>query len=550
MSMSSLFIDVYALPDDGFGFFQLIYLMAGYGVVLMYGASMISNGSELLLLVPEWAGIIGTVVLPVLGAVPDGAIVLFSGLGPNAQQQLDIGVGTLAGSTIMLLTIPWFLSILGGRVSIDNGKPNYEGRPRLRPSSSWLNALQSTGVTVGPHVKTGAIIMLITSTTFLVLQIPEFIYQSTNIEKTAEKENIFALIGFCIATVMFIAYLVYQMQFVTVEEDSALADKIDSVVKKSIQMGNMSVLGALAREFRAMQPEGQPTEKTGLMKKPSDSSTKRLRNILRPFFHRYDKGGDNKLHLSELSSLLSDLGEMPSKTNMEIFQKFDVDKNGFVDFEEFVQGMSFLLMNVDVPPASGQERKREKQLESGVSVVEEDEEDEEEIPEDLRSLSPAEQQRKIKLRAAWMMGIGSVLVLFFSDPMVDALGSLGDRLNIKPFYVAFVLAPLVSNGSELVAAYNYSIKKTKKSISISLTTLTGAAAMNNTFCLGIFMILVYVKELAWVFSAETVSLLIAEVIVGCMAFMSVQRLWHGLVILSVYPLSLVLVAALESAGWT
>lgn len=68
---------------------------------------MISDGSELLLLVPAVAGIVGSVVLPVLGAVPDGAIVLFSGMGDDAQEELSVGVGALAGSTIMLLTIPW-----------------------------------------------------------------------------------------------------------------------------------------------------------------------------------------------------------------------------------------------------------------------------------------------------------------------------------------------------------------------------------------------------------------------------------------------------------
>jgi hypothetical protein len=57
-------------------------------------------------------GIIGGLVLPVLGALPDGAIVLVSGaLGPNPQEQLNIGVGTLAGSTIMLLTIPWAVGL-------------------------------------------------------------------------------------------------------------------------------------------------------------------------------------------------------------------------------------------------------------------------------------------------------------------------------------------------------------------------------------------------------------------------------------------------------
>ena len=53
------------------------------------------------------AGLVGGVVLPLLGAVPDGAIILFSGLGDyeTAQETLSVGVGALAGSTIMLLTV-------------------------------------------------------------------------------------------------------------------------------------------------------------------------------------------------------------------------------------------------------------------------------------------------------------------------------------------------------------------------------------------------------------------------------------------------------------
>jgi hypothetical protein len=38
---------------------------------------------------------------------------------------------------------------------------------------------------------------------------------------------------------------------------------------------------------------------------------------------------------------------------------------------------------------------------------EEEEEEDEEVPEDLADLSPQEQQRRIKLRSAWMMGLGT-----------------------------------------------------------------------------------------------------------------------------------------------
>ena len=73
-----------------------------YAYILYIGCSLISDGSELLMLT-KYSKLVGSTVLPVLGAVPDGAIVLFSGVGPDAQTQLDVGIGALAGSTVMLV---------------------------------------------------------------------------------------------------------------------------------------------------------------------------------------------------------------------------------------------------------------------------------------------------------------------------------------------------------------------------------------------------------------------------------------------------------------
>jgi hypothetical protein len=105
LELSKMFIDVGTLPEGGYGFVQLMFLFACYGYVLMTASNMISDGSELLLLVPKFAGIVGSIVLPILGAVPDGCIVLFSGMGPDAQNQLAVGVGAL-GKPISLYIVP------------------------------------------------------------------------------------------------------------------------------------------------------------------------------------------------------------------------------------------------------------------------------------------------------------------------------------------------------------------------------------------------------------------------------------------------------------
>ena len=159
----------------------------------------------------------------------------------------------------------------------------------------------------------------------------------------------------------------------------------------------------------------------------------------------------------------------------------------------------------------------------------------------------------------------------------DVLGELGARTGIPAFYVSFVLAPMASNASELLASYAYAAKKSSKSISISLQALQGAACMNNTFCLAIFMALILFQGLAWAYSAETLSILFGQI---CIAYISRKDLqvrppplplaveWIALflrlrplshsapqtnndiyLVLALYPFCLIMVAFLEAIGW-
>merc|ERR1711998_270182 len=56
----------------------------------------------------------------------------------------------------------------------------------------------------------------------------------------------------------------------------------------------------------------------------------------------------------------------------------------------------------------------------------------------------------------------------------------------------------------------YAQKKTRSTMTISLATLQGAACMNNTLCLGVFLALMFFKSLAWEFSAETLAIIFVE----------------------------------------
>jgi Ca2+/Na+ antiporter len=96
--------------------------------------------------------------------------------------------------------------------------------------------------------------------------------------------------------------------------------------------------------------------------------------------------------------------------------------------------------------------------------------------------------------------------------------------GLGAFYVSFVLAPFVTNAPELVAAYHHSSKKTSGSIAISLATLQGSVCMNNTFALGMFMIVIYWKQLVWEYLAETLTILIVEVFCPCFLICSIYNM--------------------------
>ena len=66
-----------------------------------------------------------------------------------------------------------------------------------------------------------------------------------------------------------------------------------------------------------------------------------------------------------------------------------------------------------------------------------DDDDDEEMPEELQNLDPSEQQRQLLLMSFRTMGIGTLLVVLFSDPMTDVLSEIGTRTGIPAFYVSF-----------------------------------------------------------------------------------------------------------------
>uniref|UniRef100_A0A7S2HP56 EF-hand domain-containing protein n=2 Tax=Haptolina brevifila TaxID=156173 RepID=A0A7S2HP56_9EUKA len=566
------------------GMVQCLTLLLVYAYVLFTASNMLSEGSELLLLVPSLANLVGSIVLPILGAVPDGAIMLFSGLGPGAQEQLSVGVGALAGSTIMLLTIPWGLCIIVGAVGLGkDGVANYSiKKSKGMGASEFLEKKMGggygQGVSPGRSISVNAKIMLATALIYLVIQGPALPWSDVKAtdevnKEIAKVEQTWSLIGLCLGIGGFCIYLVL-MVYLADDDDEVRQEKVDNAIKKEVDKGSAKILTIITPMILKWKAEAKDAKAEVLLS--NQDQINRFRKVLEPHFSKYDIDGDNSISADELPLLLKDLGaqDVTKSKVKEMMEKFDTDRSGDLDKKETA---AFVLMyvlesgetataadpEVPVPPPApvknlllsiiGLGPKKDsapvvQELEAPEAEEEEEEEDEAEMPEEFAHLTPDEQQRGILKQSFTMMGLGTVLILIFSDPMVDVLNNVGQRVGVPGFYVSFILAPLASNASELIASITYAKKKTKKTITVGLSALEGAACMNNTFCLSIFMGLIYFKGLAWKFTAETLAILIVQVFVGSIAMFTTMTKTMAYFILALFPLSIILIAWLEANG--
>lgn len=522
------------IPPESCNGFQLLFLTAVYGYVLVTASGMISDGSELLLLVPSIAGMVGSVVLPVLGAVPDTLMVLFSGIGPNPAETVSVGVGAIAGSTIMLLTIPWFLSILGGRVNIDaDGKCMYAKRMSVTGAP-----YEQTGVPNSPIVKKNALLMIASALLYLVIQVPAWLDYSVSGA---------AMTG-CVLCVLGFAFYLYRQYLASQEADSVVEDRVVDARISAIRSGEVSLLGAMKELVERRQNPRLGLRRSGtLLDSLIDDGEEQLRNEMRstlePFARQYEsRSVSNKIGLDEFRIILHDMGMLQGLDDEEVarvFHSSDLDHSGHIDLEELTRLMLIIIKDFD------------KLVGEKPTTVDSESGEEVDIPDDLEHLSPEEQQRRIKMRAAQLMFVGTLLVVVFTDPAVEVMTEIAARIDVSPFYISFILAPLASNASEVIAAFNYAKKKTRKSIQVSLTTLEGAACLNNTFCLSVFLGIVGLRQLEWTFTAEVISILFVQLAVGALVLMRKQNftMINGFFVLALYPVSILLVAAIKYLGF-
>ncbi|KAL5736452.1 hypothetical protein ACOSP7_030868 [Xanthoceras sorbifolium] len=501
-----------------------LFLIIVYGYLMFVAATYLSGGSELLLEILG-PGIVGGLFLPILGALPDAMLILVSGLSGTkevAQSQVSVGMGLLAGSTVMLITVIWGSCVVVGKCDLQDS---------FGVDGQDTKGLDLTGSGVSTDIWTcyAARIMAISVIPFLVVQLPQLLNSSSG-------RHLAVLIALIVSLAMLISYCLYQVFQPWIQRRRLAYAKHKHVISGVLKQLRQRALG------RLLNDEGEPNVE-----------------VIRKLFDAIDENKDNQLSASELKALV--IGIRFEEIDLDhddavdkLMKDFDTSNNSYIDISEFINGVGKWLNeakrgragSADAGPHTikflndyHEETKREHDLLGG-----EDQSDE--------VVEGVDNPKWTSYKAVMMLLLGTIIAAAFADPLVDAVDNFSDATSIPSFFISFIALPLATNSSEAVSAIIFASRKKIRTASLTFSELYGAVTMNNVLCLSVFLALVYVRGLTWDFSSEVLVILIVCLVMGGFAsFRTSFPLWTCSLAYILYPFSLALVYVLDYVfGWS
>lgn len=80
-----------------------------------------------------------------------------------------------------------------------------------------------------------------------------------------------------------------------------------------------------------------------------------------------------------------------------------------------------------------------------------------------------ENPRKVAIKAALLLLLGTIIAAVFADPLVDAVNNFSSATSIPSFFISFIALPLATNSSEAVSAIIFATRKKKRSASLTFS---------------------------------------------------------------------------------
>ncbi|CAA3009484.1 sodium calcium exchanger family [Olea europaea subsp. europaea] len=498
-----------------------LFLIIVYGYLMFQAATYLSTGSEILLEILG-PGIVGGLFLPILGALPDAMLILVSGISGSketAQSQVSVGMGLLAGSTVMLLTVIWGTCIVVGKCDMENSVA-------IDSQDTRGFSLTGSGVCTDIWTSYAGIMMAISLIPFIVVQLPQILHSNSG-------RHLTVLIALIISASFLISYCLYQVFQPWVQRRRLAYAKHKHVISGILRYLRQRTLGRLSTE------DGKPDEE-----------------VLKKLFKAIDENQDGYLSRTELRALI--VGIQFSEINLDendavdkLIKDFDVTLDSQVDFNEFTAGIERWL---------GEARGAKVQKHAGPDTIKyldhfhEQTKREHDLLGDQSDeiVEGVESPRATSIKAALLLLLGTIIAAAFADPLVDAVDNFSSATSIPTFFISFIVLPLATNSSEAVTAIIFASRKKLRSASLTFSELYGAVTMNNTLCLTVFLALVYLRGLVWDFSSEVLVILIVCIVMGIFASLCTSfPLWTCFIAFSLYPFSLALVYVLDYVfGWS
>ncbi|KAI3774955.1 hypothetical protein L1987_49520 [Smallanthus sonchifolius] len=497
-----------------------LFLILGYGYLMFLAATYLSAGSELMLEILG-PGIVGGLFLPILGALPDAMLILVSGLSGSpetAQDQVSVGMGLLAGSTVMLLTVIWGACIIIGKCDLQESIA-------LDNQDTKGFDLVGSGVSTDIWTSYSAMIMAVSVLPFIVVQFPQILHLTSG-------RQLAVLIGLITSISLLIAYCIYQVYQPNIQKRRIAFAKHKHVRSGILRYLKTNAFGGLLND------QGQPNQE-----------------VLYKLFNSVDVNGDGHLSVAELRALvvgmqLNDINLNEDDAIDKVMKEFDTSGDEEVDFQEFITGIAHWLeeargTKINSPIAGPdyiheyyEETKRQHYL-----LGDEEGDDEENGVDD---------PRRTTIKAMLLLLLGTLIAALFADPLVGAVDGFSTATSIPSFFISFIFLPLATNSSEAVSAIIFASRKKQRSASLTFSELYGAATMNNLLCLSVFLALVYVRGLTWDFTSEVLVIVIVCVVMGIFGSLrTIFPLWTSFIAFILYPFSLVLVYVLDYVfGWS
>ncbi|KAL7142629.1 hypothetical protein ABFS83_08G136700 [Erythranthe nasuta] len=489
----------------------LLFLIVVYEILLSIGGQYVVNGSILFFQITG-PGVFGGSLFQLLGTIPQVVMVLVSALSGTiaaAQQRATLGMGLVAGTTVMLLTLIWGSSVILGSSDLSQSSTTTVTTTTTDTSGTPKNSTpKGSGVVTDVETSYTARIMLISLIPFLVLVFALIFNSSTG-------KRVIILIALIVSVALLIAYIIYQIfqpwiqnrcfQFVVTKYGQ---DKLLTLITTNGKTDPTKILTL----FNKINKNADATV-----------STAEVRGLLLGV----------KVDINDDKSTERDVGM--------IMASFDTSSDGVINQDEFTNGMTKLVSDLSNQTST--------QITTTNGTTN---------SQGLISTSTSTSQTAPTnswpnyLRAGFFVIFGILILCAFSEPLIRSVVDFSIAANFSTFSVSYLAIPFAMNYGVAIQSIASARQKTQISISLTLSSLYAGVYMNNIIGLIVFLAPVYARNLSTNVCAEVLLVLIICTVMS--VFTSIYTTfprWIGYVLVSLYPISLATVYILTTVlGWS